>query len=470
MILPAPITDTTFVRELIAAALVGACFLALLGLAELWRFWRQPPTEWTRKFVHVSGGIVAAFFPWVFGSHWTLLVLGTSLIALFTLARRLGWLGAVLAVSRESSGERWFPVGVYLLFLVAHEQPVFYLIALSALVVSDTLAALLGKRYGMHQFAAGEGRKSLEGSAAFLIATFLGVHIPILLLTNIGRVESLLIALQLALIATCLELIAERGSDNVIIPLAVYYLLVKMTAYDWQWIGSQLGVQIALLVVVLLVARWNSFLTFAGAIAAHLVLYATYSLGHPSWTLAPLLALVGYLLVTALRHRGAKLPPGGHQVQGVFHVSVVAIVLLFLDNSLSTLEPLGTPWRGEHPLFAPFVAALAAPLAMTVARDQRPEPRRIAGWRWVIGGAIGFGVVVPLGLLSGGSTRLPADLLLGALLVAVALLACALLDARERTTHEQPPNLPANLLTQSVACAIAAIALVPVYLRTIGVL
>lgn len=466
MTLPAPVTDTTLVRELIAAAVVGACFLSLIGLAELWRSWRQPPTEWTRKFVHVSSGIVAAFFPWMIGSHWTLLVLGSTLIGLFTLARRRGWMGAVLAVSRESSGERWFPVGVYLLFLVAHEQPVFYLISLSALVVSDTLAALLGTRYGMHQFAAGEGRKSLEGSAAFLVATFLGVHIPMLLLTSIGRVESLLIALQLALIATCLELIAERGSDNVIIPLAVYYLLVKMTAHDWQWIGSQLGVQIVLLVVVLLVARWNRFLSFAGAIAAHLVVYATYSLGNPTWTLAPLLAFVSYLLVTAVRHRGDKLPIGGHQVQGVFHVSVVAIVLLFLDNSLSTLEPLGTPWRGEHPLFAPFVAALAAPLAMTVARDQRPEPRGVAGWRWVTGGVLGFVAVVPLSLLSGGSDRYLMDLLMGALLVAVALPVCALLDARGRTTLHEPPDLPA----QSAACAIAAIIVVPAYLRTIGVL
>ncbi len=466
--LPPPIGSTTVVHELLTALLVGAGFLSLIGGAELWRRTLHPPTEWTRKFVHVSSGLLAATFPWIIGSHWTLLLLGSALIGLFTLARRLGWMGAVLDVERDSAGERWFLVGVYLLFLAAHAQPVFYLVALSALVVSDTLAALMGRRYGMHSFATGEGRKSLEGSAAFLLTTFLGVHVPLLLLTEIGRLDSLLIALQLALIATCLELIAERGSDNVIVPLAVFYLLVKMTSHDWQWIATQLGVQVALLALVLLIARWNRFLSFAGAVAAHLVVYATYSLGNPTWTVAALLALVGYLVVTAFRHRGAKLPPGGYQAHGVFYVSVVAMVLLLVDNSLSTIEPLGTPWRGEHPLFAPFVAALAAPLAMTVARDQRPEAMPITGWRWVVGIVVAFITVVPLSLLVGGSQRVLVDLLLAGIVIAVGSILCALLDARGRRRSVQAP--PPDLRAQGVACAAAVILLTPPYLRFLGFL
>ena len=461
--LPPPAVFTSITRETLAAIGVGAGFLSLLGIAELWRRWGDPPTEWTRKFVHVSSGVLSAFFPWLIGTHWTLLLLGGTLIGLFSLARRRGWMRAVLDVERDSSGERWFPVGVYLLFLVAHAEPVFYLVALSALVVSDTLAALLGQRYGLHQVAAGSGRKSLEGSTAFLLTTFLGVHVPLLLLTDIGRVDSLLIAMQLALIATCLELIAERGTDNVIVPLAVYYLLVKMTAHDWQWIGAQLTVQVALLLVVLFLSRWNRFLSFAGAVAAHLVLYATYSLGNPAWTPAPLLALVGYLVVTAIRHRGAKLPPGGHQARGVFYVSVVAIALVLVENSLSTLEPLGAPWRGQHPLLAPFVAALAAPFAMTVARDQRPGALAISGGRWMLGAMVAFAVVVPASLIAAGSPHPGPDLLLAALVIVVGCTVCALIDARVRRRSTIVP--PPDLRVQGAACALAIMLLTPPYLR-----
>ena len=463
--LPDPITDISLVRELCMAVAVGLGFLAILGTAEVWRRRSAPPTEWTRKFVHVTSGLLAMTFPWLFASHLTLLVLGSTLITLFTVARRQGWLRAVLDVERDSAGERWFPVGVYLLFLVGHRQPVFYLVALCALVISDTLAALLGRRYGMSQFAAGKGRKSLEGSAAFLLATFLGVHIPLLILTDIGRFETVMIAMQLALIATCLELIAERGSDNVIIPLAVYYLLVKMTPYGWQWIGWQLLAQLTLLSVVLVIARWNRFLSFAGAIAAHLVLYATFSLGSPTWTPAALLTLIGYLSVMAVRRERAKLPAGGYQVNGVFHMAVVAIVLLLLENSLATLPQLGAPWRGDHPLFGPFIATLAAPLAMTVARVQHPERQRPAGWRWVIGAVVAVIGVAGPGLLAGGSQRFSTDLALCILLIAVAVVVCAFLDRRGRLTAKPLPELTA----QSVSSAVAALIVTPPYLRFIGV-
>ncbi len=470
MSLPPIPTGVSLGGDIVAAAWVGLAFLVLMGIAEVWRRRFAPPTEWTRKFVHVASGIIAAFFPWVFRTHVTPLVLGLIMVGVFSIAKRKGWLGAVLDVERSSAGERWFPVGVYVLFLVGRSQPVFYLIALGALVVSDTMAALIGSRYGSHQFDTGEGggRKSLEGSAVFLIVTFLGVFVPLVLLTDTGHVESAMIALQLALITTCFESIAVGGSDNVIVPLAVYFLLGKMTPYDWQWIGLQLTAQLLLLIAVLVVARWNQFLSFAGAIAAHLVLYAAFSLGHPTWTIAPLLALLGYFFATAMRHGKAGIPTGGHQVEGVFYVSIVATAMVFADNFLAGVSWFVQPWAGQHPLFAPFVGALAAPLAITFARHYRSNAWPGAGWRWMAGAAASLALVAALGLIAGGSNRVGYDLLFCSAVTTFALAVYFAAYARRdtRTGFEAV----ADMRLQSFASASAVILLTPLYLRFNGFL
>jgi hypothetical protein len=181
-------------------------------------------SRWTRKLVHVLSG-------WRrisrgLSTHWS--VLGSAHHPRHAGPRqRLGLLGSVTGVDRRSVGELYFPISVYLLFVVARHQPVFYLIALSVLVFSDTAAALLGVAYGRHSYTVANDRRTLEGSAAFLLVTFLCVHVPLLLGTGIGRGESLIIATQLALLVTSFEAISMRGNDNLVVPLATYYLLLN---------------------------------------------------------------------------------------------------------------------------------------------------------------------------------------------------------------------------------------------------
>jgi hypothetical protein len=302
------------------------------------------------------------------------------------------------------------------------------------------------------------------------VATFLVVLIPLLVLTEFGRGECTLIALQLALLTTCFESIAAGGSDNVIVPLAVYFLLGKMTPYDWRWVGLQLIAQLLLLVAVLVVARWNRFLSFAGAIAAHLVLYAAFSLGHPTWTVAPFLALLGYFVATALRYGSDGIPGGGHQVEGVFYVSIVATAIVFVDNLLAGSDMFTQPWSG-HPLFAPFVSALTAPLAITFVRHYRSNAWPGAGWRWVAGGGAAIVFVSALGLLAGGSLRVGLDLLFCAVVTMCALgLYFVAYSHRVRVGGRSGLDAITDMRLQGFASGSAVVALTLVYLRFTGVL
>src|SRR5262249_55465108 len=233
----------------------------------------------------------------------------------------------------------YFPAGVYLLWLVSGQHRVFYLVSLIMLVMCDTLAALLGKSYGRHRFVVHEHQRSLEGSAVFLFAAFLGSHVPWLLLTSIDRGACVMIALQLALLVTSFEAISTGGSDNLVLPLATYYLLVKMTPRPAAAIGVQLAVQLGILAAVLFPAKRNPRLSFSGAVAAHLLLYGAFSLGGPLWLVAPATALATLVALERYSQRRPANGAGGHDVQAIFYVGIVATLWLFADNSFATLIP-----------------------------------------------------------------------------------------------------------------------------------
>jgi phytol kinase len=362
--------------------------------------------------------------PWLIASHWTVLALGALLAAILIVGRRLGWLGSVHGVERRSEGDLAFPVAVYLLFVLARSQPVFYMIALFTLVVSDAAAALLGRSYGRHFYTIGSDRKSVEGSVVFLLATFLGVHLPLLLLTDIDRGTSVILAAQIALIVASFEAISARGYDNLIVPLATFYLLLKITPRSAAETALQLGAQLAILLVVLVVARRTRFLTFSGALAAHLVLYGTFSLGGPGWIVPPALALAAFILLDRSFSRALGMPEGGYQVAAIFYVSIVAVILIFADNTFATLVPGPHALRTGHPFHTLFVGALAAPLAILGFETMEFLPRirkRSAAQRALFAAAFGCVTVAPLGLWARSGQVTGADLGCAALMGAGGL-------------------------------------------------
>ena len=439
--------------EVTRAALVAVSFLVLLASAEAVKRLFRVPVEWTRKLVHVLGGAAAAIFPWLFSTHWTVLGLGLASFAMLALGKKLRRLGSVTGVDRRSVGELYFPISVYLLFVVARHQPVFYLIALSVLVFSDTAAALLGAAYGRHSYTVASDRRSIEGSAAFMLVTFLCVHVPLLLGTGIDRAASLLIAAQLALLVTSFEAISMRGNDNLVVPLATYYLLVKLTPSTADRIAVQLLVQLGLLAGMLLLAWRVRFLTLAGGVAAHLVLYAAFSLGGAPWISAPLLAFAGFLGIQSVSPPDTSAEGSLHEVHEVFYVSIVSMALLFLDNSFATLAEPGHPLGKGHPFFVPFVGSFAATLAIVGYRALRRRrfrmsPPAVAGLAVVIA----WIVVAPLSLGVGPSGLGHAPLVATA---TMCLLSLPLYLVGRRWLRPHPAGVK-DLRLQALCVAVAA--------------
>lgn len=381
------------------ALLVSAAFLALFAGAEAWRRWKAPPVEWSRKLVHFTGGAVVATFPWLFSSHWTVLALALAFAAVLGASRKGGLLPSIHGVERESQGGIYFPVAVYLLFFVGAERPAFYLVAVIAMVLADTFAALVGTAYGRVRYDVEGDVRSLEGSLAFFLTTFLGAHLPLLLLTEVDRAASVAIGLQVALLVTLFEAISLRGSDNLIVPLATYYLLVKMTPHTAEWILVQLGIQVAVAGLVAWLGWRTGLFGTSGVLAAGLFLYGALSLGGPAWGVAPCLLVAAQLAYYSLVRR--RPPARPHQVRGVFYTCLVALLLLLAHNATG------------RSFYVPYTAALAAQSVLFgIAEGLNPWLSLAGGWL----------AVVPLSLALG-----PGGLSREAVLFTMALVGLAVL-------------------------------------------
>lgn len=350
--------------ELTNAAFIGAAFVAIFVAAELWRKASAPPVEWTRKLVHFGGGVVAAFFPWVVRSHWTVLALGAAFLAILWGSRRMGLLQSVHGVARSSEGGIYFPIAIYLVYLIGSGHPVSYFVSVLVLVVSDAAAAVLGSAYGRHRFDVERDQRSLEGSTVFFISTFLIVHLSLLLLTDTDRMLSVLVGAQIALVVMLVEAISLEGNDNLLVPLVTYFLLYKLTQQTPEMLQTQLVAQLVIIAIVGVAAWRIPFVSGSGAAALTLFVYGAYALGGPEWTVGPVVGIAAFGLLFARRGQGLSEPNPRYQVIGAFYVCVVPTLLYFANNLFESILR-GPQWLATgDPFYPVFLGACAAQVAI----------------------------------------------------------------------------------------------------------
>jgi phytol kinase len=162
---------------------------------------------------------VAAAFPWLFASAGSVLVLTASFAVLLAATRRLGLLDSVHGVTRRTEGGLYYPAGVLLLFLLAAHRPEAYVPAMLVLAFADPAAALVGGPHGRNRYRFFGGQGSVEGSLAFAACALPCLFLSLGLLTSLPLSSLLLWSLHVTLLATVLEALAPRGSDNLVIPL-----------------------------------------------------------------------------------------------------------------------------------------------------------------------------------------------------------------------------------------------------------
>lgn len=427
----------------IGAALAG--FLLLFAGLQIYSRVTTTRPETTRKAFHIGSGMLTLAFPFLFRATWPVLLLtGASavLIAAVTFLPALrDRLGRVTnRVERPTLGELYFPLSVALLFwLTLGQHPLLFVIPILMLTFADATCALVGGRYGMTRYIGGS--KSLEGSIAFVVVAFFCVHVPLLLWSDIGRVESLLISSTLALLVMLLEGSAWRGLDNLFIPIGGYFLLRAYMPMDVATLTSRLMITVALVVFIVLVRR-RTTLEDDSLVAGAFLCYVAWAVMGWQWLAGPLAIAVGY------RWLSPPTPDNSRRMHGVpVMLSVWAAAIGWLALARASQNPA---------MLFPYTIVFGAHLAMfgisRLACQFPDRPLPVLFWRavftsWAI-------VMVPYVAMVGvaRSTLIVAFGALGAIVMGAAAFAGTQPKIRD------VPQTTRRWLWQAAAATIASAA------------
>jgi dolichol kinase len=214
--------------QLIAAVIFLVVFCLLLIVAQGMYKFLKLEAEVSRKFMHVSGGIVSLFFPYFFKVHWWVLLLCciAFLVLLITYIKKS--LPGIHKTNRLSFGSIFFPVPVYICFFAANkfDNYLLFVLPISILTISDTVAEWGGKRWGSFSRSFFQGQKTLAGSICFAVSCFFITLVMLAVIFRIPFGKSFLITASLSVIVTAVELVSLKGYDNLTVPISALALLI----------------------------------------------------------------------------------------------------------------------------------------------------------------------------------------------------------------------------------------------------
>jgi phytol kinase len=322
-------------RELIKAITVSLCYILFFVISEIIHRKTKVSTELTRKLVHFLSGMLAMFFPVIFSFRVTVFILCLLFVSLISIGKKIGIIKGVTGIERETEGEIYFPIAVFLLFSLGKSVPVIYAISIAVMAVADPIAAIIGKAYGYITYRVQYHDKSTEGSVSFFFITFLIVHIPILLLTNISRLNSLLLSFLVALLVTALELISLKGSDNILVPFGTFFILFKLSSKPTEEIILQVVTLSLVIITSFMLGLKMKKISFSGLITLILASYAAWSLAGFIYYIPMLLFFIGFIFMNLIYHVEPAEQSHSFRVGSLLRILLIPILIIFAANIFS---------------------------------------------------------------------------------------------------------------------------------------
>jgi dolichol kinase len=213
---------------IIYAVLYG--LILLIGEGS-YRILRVKPA-WSRNFSHLSAGLVSLPYPWIFSSHWWVLLLAVQSSLVLLLTRNLNLLPSHHLSGSRSAGSYLFFASLYLCFLVSSlmHNPFFFLLPILVLSASDVFASVVGRTLG-NPPKGKWGRilkddKSLAGTLAFFFSSLITVTLAYSFYLQADFSYAFGMALVISLAAALVEAISSRGYDNFFIPAIILFIML----------------------------------------------------------------------------------------------------------------------------------------------------------------------------------------------------------------------------------------------------
>jgi phytol kinase len=412
----------------IAMLLVIMAAVKILGSRYGWS------AELQRKSVHVATGLYALTLPLTFSERWPVLVLMGAAGAVMLVLRLPRFadrgLGSTLhGVERKSYGELLLAVSVGFIFWFSLDNPVLYVLPITVLTLSDAAAALIGTRYGRRLFEVEAGTKSLEGVAMFFLVTWIVAMVLLLLMTEIGRANVVLLSFVIAAFGALVEADSWRGFDNLFVPVGIHLFLaghIETPPLQLLLLASSFA---AILVAIILLAP-RLGLSHHAARAYTVLVFLICAVTAPQNAILPVSAVMAHLAARRVRPCRSAYPDldflaaaagvalfwlflgefAEHNSLNAYNltfagtalvfatlaadhqralVGITAAILFAAVLAIATLNPDYTQWHGTlWPwVAASFALCLSIPIAWPSFLDRYRAPR-----------ALGIALLVPFAL------------------------------------------------------------------------
>ncbi|MGK7897050.1 MAG: diacylglycerol/polyprenol kinase family protein [Xenococcus sp. (in: cyanobacteria)] len=193
----------------------------LVVIAEMLNRLITDDPELTRKVVHIGSGNVILLAWWLNISRWVIIMAAVIASIIAIISYVLPILPSINSVGRKSLGTLFYAISIGVLaWLFWDTQPQYTAIGILVMAWGDGAAAIIGQRWGMHQYQVLAISKSWEGSLAMATTSYL-VTSSILLFSLGNHWQTWLISAIAALVATSLESFSKWGIDNLTVPLGV---------------------------------------------------------------------------------------------------------------------------------------------------------------------------------------------------------------------------------------------------------
>jgi dolichol kinase len=165
-------------NPIIVTLLAGAGFIILFAIGEIMYHHYKVRVEYTRKFAHVSVGILTLTFPAYFITHWQVLALSFSFFIILIIARKFNQLQHIHAVERVTYGSFLYPPTVYGCFIFGDKMGFgqFFYIPILVMAISDPIAAITGLKWGK-SITKKKNSKTFLGSLMFLVSAIIATLI-----------------------------------------------------------------------------------------------------------------------------------------------------------------------------------------------------------------------------------------------------------------------------------------------------